>query len=45
MKYIDGYSYHQIRELSGFSDKQVKSYLQNARRNFERAWTSRGKKG
>ncbi|HET9215770.1 MAG TPA: sigma-70 family RNA polymerase sigma factor [Terriglobia bacterium] len=45
MKYIDGYTYRQIRQLTGFSEKQVKSYLQNARRNFERAWTNRGKAG
>ena len=45
MKYIDGYTYRQIRQLTGLSEKQVKSYLQNARRNFERAWTNRGKTG
>ena len=45
MKYIEGYTYRQIRGLTGFTDKQVKSYLQNARRNFERAWTNRGKTG
>jgi RNA polymerase sigma-70 factor, ECF subfamily len=44
MKYIDGYSYRQISELTGFSDKQLKSYLQNARRNFEKSWTERRKK-
>ena len=38
MKYIEGYSYGRIKELTGFSDMQVKSYLQNARRNFEQWW-------
>jgi RNA polymerase sigma factor (sigma-70 family) len=45
MKYIDDYTYRQIGQLTGFSEKQVKSYLQNARRNFERAWTDRRKAG
>jgi RNA polymerase sigma-70 factor (ECF subfamily) len=40
MKYMDGDTYQRISELTGFSDKQVKSYLQNARRNFERWWTN-----
>jgi RNA polymerase sigma-70 factor (ECF subfamily) len=38
MKYIDGYSYQDIARLTGFSDKEVKSFLQNARRNFSIAW-------
>jgi RNA polymerase sigma-70 factor, ECF subfamily len=45
MKYIDQFTYGQIKELTGFSDKQVKSYLQNARRNFEKSWSNRGRKG
>jgi len=38
MKYVEGHSYGRITELTGFSDMQVKSYLQNARRNFEKWW-------
>ena len=38
MYYIDGCSYHQIETLTGFTGKQVKSFLQNARRNFNLWW-------
>jgi RNA polymerase sigma factor (sigma-70 family) len=44
MKYIEGSSYERIKELTGFSDMQVKSYLQNARRNFEQWWRSGAKR-
>lgn len=40
MKYLDGCSYREIEELTGFSSHEVKSYLQNARRNFENGWRS-----
>jgi RNA polymerase sigma-70 factor, ECF subfamily len=40
MKYIDGCSYQDISRLTGFSDKEVKSFLQNARRNFGNWWTA-----
>lgn len=40
MKYIDGCSYQDIARLTGFSDKEVKSFLQNARRNFTNWWTA-----
>ena len=35
LKYVDGCSYEDIERLTGFSSKEVKSFLQNARRNFE----------
>ncbi len=35
---IDGFSYAQIAGLTGFSEDQVRSYIQNARRNFRIAW-------
>ena len=38
MKYIDGCSYDDIERLTGFSNKEVKSFLQNARRNFGNWW-------
>jgi len=44
MKYIDGCSYEDIERLTGFSGKEVKSFLQNARRNFTNWWTA-GKAG
>lgn len=40
MKYIDGCSYHDIGRLTGFTDKEVKSFLQNARRNFSNWWAT-----
>jgi RNA polymerase sigma factor (sigma-70 family) len=38
MKYIDGCSYEDIQRLTGFSANEVKSYIQNARRNFTNWW-------
>ena len=38
MKYLDGCSYEDIERLTGFSNKEVKSFLQNARRNFGNWW-------
>jgi RNA polymerase sigma-70 factor (ECF subfamily) len=40
MKYIDGCSYDDIERLTGFSSNEVKSFLQNARRNFSNWWTA-----
>jgi RNA polymerase sigma-70 factor (ECF subfamily) len=42
LKYIDGCSYDDIERLTGFSNKDVKSYLQNARRNFGNWWRAAG---
>ena len=38
MKYIDGCSYEDIERLTGFDAGEVKSFLQNARRNFGNWW-------
>lgn len=38
MKYIDGCSYEDIERLTGFASNEVKSYIQNARRNFTNWW-------
>jgi RNA polymerase sigma-70 factor (ECF subfamily) len=38
MKYIDECSYEEIERLTGFSANEVKSYVQNARRNFVNQW-------
>lgn len=38
MKYLDGCSYAEIERLTGFSPNEVKSFLQNGRRNFENWW-------
>jgi RNA polymerase sigma-70 factor (ECF subfamily) len=40
MKYLDGCSYDDIERLTGFSNNEVKSFLQNARRNFSNWWTA-----
>jgi RNA polymerase sigma-70 factor (ECF subfamily) len=40
MKYIDGCSYDDIARLTGFTGKEVKSFLQNARRNFTNWWAA-----
>lgn len=37
--YIQGQSYEQIAERTGFTPKQVKSYLQNGRRNLRNILT------
>jgi RNA polymerase sigma factor (sigma-70 family) len=38
MKYIDGCSYDDIARLTGFTANEVKSFLQNGRRNFTNWW-------
>ena len=38
LKYLDGCSYEDIERLTGFSSGEVKSFLQNARRNFGNWW-------
>ncbi|HYE86046.1 MAG TPA: RNA polymerase sigma factor [Vicinamibacterales bacterium] len=38
LKYIDGCSYDDIERLTGFTSGEVKSYIQNARRNFSNWW-------
>lgn len=38
--YMEGYSYREIAKLTGYSDKEVKTYLQNGRRRFELVWDS-----
>ncbi len=43
LKYIDDCSYQEIERLTGFSNKEVKSFLQNARRNFENWWRAEEK--
>ena len=40
LKYLDGCSYDDIARLTGFSANEVKSFLQNARRNFGNWWDS-----
>ena len=36
--FIDKYSYKEIVELTGYSHKEVKSYIQNGRRKFRLLW-------
>lgn len=40
MKYVDGCSYDDIERLTGFTGHEVKSFLQNARRNFGNWWAA-----
>ena len=37
MMYVDGYTYKEIEAATGLSNRQVKSYLQNARRTMKQA--------
>ena len=36
--YIEGFTAKEVAKTTGFADKQVKSHLQNGRRNFIREW-------
>jgi len=36
--YMEGYSYREIAKLTGRSEKEVKTHLQNGRRRFELVW-------
>lgn len=38
--YMEGYSYREIAKLTGRSEKEVKTHLQNGRRRFELVWES-----
>ena len=37
-KYVEGYSYQEIEAATGYEISQIRSYLQNARRNFQIRW-------
>ena len=41
LRHLDGLSYDEIARRTGFDPAQVRSYLQNARRNFQIAWERR----
>jgi len=43
--YIEGFSAKEVANATGWTDKQVKSYLQNGRRNFIRLWNGSEGKG
>jgi RNA polymerase sigma-70 factor (ECF subfamily) len=38
--YLEGYSAKEVAKRTGFTEKQVKSHLQNGRRNFVLAWNA-----
>jgi len=42
--YIEGFSAKEVATATGWTDKQVKSYMQNGRRNFVRIWNGSGEK-
>ena len=39
--YMEEYSAKEICEIGGYTYNQVKSYIQNGKRQFERVWTAR----
>ncbi len=41
LRYIDGCSHPEIESITGFDSEQVRSYLQNGRRNFRIRWLER----
>ena len=43
--YIDGFTAKEVAKATGFSEKRVKSCLQNGRRNFMSAWKTLEAKG
>jgi RNA polymerase sigma-70 factor (ECF subfamily) len=45
LSYIEGFSAKEVAHTTGWTDKQVKSYLQNGRRNFIRLWKVAEDKG
>lgn len=38
LKYVEGFTYQEIEALTGYTNDQVRSYLQNGRRNFQILW-------
>jgi RNA polymerase sigma-70 factor (ECF subfamily) len=38
LRYVDEYSYREIEQITGYDSGQVRSHLQNARRNFQLRW-------
>lgn len=42
LRHLDGLSHSQIASRTGYSAEQVRSYLQNARRNFAIRWRGQG---
>ncbi len=43
LKYVEGCSYSEIEAQTGYTYDQVRSYLQNARRNFQIRWAEQAK--
>lgn len=43
--YENGFSYREIRERTGYSEKAVKAHIQNGRDRFRRLWTKPAAKG
>lgn len=41
LKYLEGFSYREIEQVTGYNGEQVRSHLQNARRNFQLRWMGR----
>jgi RNA polymerase sigma-70 factor (ECF subfamily) len=41
LRYLDECSHHEIESITGYDAEQVRSYLQNGRRNFRIRWSQR----
>jgi RNA polymerase sigma-70 factor (ECF subfamily) len=41
LRHMDDCSYQEIEQITGYNSAQVRSYLQNARRNFQLRWRSK----
>lgn len=41
LRYLEGYSHQEIETITGYDAAQVRSYLQNGRRNFRIRWLER----
>jgi RNA polymerase sigma-70 factor, ECF subfamily len=43
--YINGYTYREIASLTGLSEQEVKTHMQNGRRRFRLEWAALGTQG
>ncbi len=41
LRYVEGFTYPEIEALTGFEQDQLRSHLQNAKRNFRIRWEAR----
>lgn len=41
LKCLEGFTYREIEQITGYNENEVRSHLQNAKRNFKLRWQSR----